>query len=77
MLGDPVVGPEFHDRGVILQMLGRRLENFKRNTRRNIALIGQRKSGKTSIMFQFMSSMQDDVLPVYVYLSIECLCMFI
>lgn len=71
MLGDPVVGPEFHDRDVILQMLDRRMGNFKRNTRRNIALIGQRKSGKTSIMFQFMSSMQDDVLPVYVYLSIE------
>jgi len=71
MLGDPVIGTEFYDRDAILQMLGRRLENFKCNTRRNIALIGQRKSGKTSIMFQFMLSMQDDVLPVYVYLSIE------
>lgn len=70
MLGDPVIGTEFVDREIQLELLIRRLDNFKKGERRNIAIIGLRKIGKSSLLQQFISQISGDtsILPVLVYL---------
>jgi len=72
MLGDPVVGKEFFDREEILRLLQRRLKDLRGGKRRNIAILGLRKTGKTSILLEFIRLMKPtDVLPIYLYLRVE------
>jgi len=72
MYGDPVYGEDFFDRQEILLLLNRRLASFKDGEKRNLTLIGLRKMGKTSILFEFKRSITDaHVLPVYMYIKPE------
>ena len=54
MLNEPVVGDEFFDRTDLMKNLGLRSEQMLSGNRRNIGLIGLRKVGKTSIIWEFM-----------------------
>jgi len=72
MYGDPVYGEDFFDREEILSLLERRLISFKQGDKRNIALVGLRKMGKTSILLEFKRRLTDtDVIPIFVYLKPE------
>ena len=54
-LGDPVSGDFFFNRGKELDLLKRRLDTFiNEGQRRNIALIGLRKIGKSSLIDEFI-----------------------
>jgi AAA+ ATPase superfamily predicted ATPase len=54
VLGDPVSGRDFFDRNREMGILFSTLEEFKNKGKRNIALIGIRKIGKTSIIKEFI-----------------------
>lgn len=54
VLGDPVSGKDFFDRNREMGILFSTLEDFKNKEKRNIALIGIRKIGKTSIIKEFI-----------------------
>jgi len=54
MLNEPVVGDEFFDRIDLMKTLDLRSDQMLKGTRRNIGLIGLRKVGKTSIIWEFM-----------------------
>lgn len=72
MYGDPVYGKDFFDREEILSLLERRVVSFKQGNKRNLSLVGLRKMGKTSILFEFKRRLTDaDVLPIFVYLKPE------
>ncbi len=53
-LGDPVSGENFINRQYELDLLNRRLASFVNGSRRNIAIIGLRKIGKSSIIQEFI-----------------------
>jgi len=72
MYGDPVYGEDFFDRDEILSLLQRRMASFRQGDKRNLALIGLRKTGKTSILLEFKRRLTDaDVLPIFVYIKPE------
>jgi len=72
MYGDPVYGEDFFDRDEILALLKRRMDSFRNGEKRNLALIGLRKTGKTSILLEYKRRIMDpDVLPVFVYIKPE------
>ncbi len=54
VLGDPVTGKEFFDRNKQTAILFSTLEDYKKGKKRNIAIIGLRKIGKTSLMKEFI-----------------------
>lgn len=54
VLGDPVSGKEFFDRNKELGVLFSVLEEFERQQKRNLAIIGIRKIGKTSLIKEFI-----------------------
>jgi len=54
MLNEPVVGDDFFDRVDLMKNLSHRSEQMLNGKRRNIGLIGLRKVGKTSIIWEFM-----------------------
>lgn len=70
MLGDPVAGEEFFDRNEELNTLKRRLELLKEGKRRNLAIIGLRKTGKSSLLLEFMNQERKRAHFVYVYLPL-------
>ncbi len=72
MYGDPVYGEDFFDRDEILSLLQRRMDSFRQGDKRNLALVGLRKTGKTSILLEFKRRLTDaDVLPIFVYIKPE------
>ena len=72
MYGDPVYGEDFFDREETLSLLERRTISFKQGDKRNLAIIGLRKMGKTSILLEFKRRLTDaDILPVFVYIKPE------
>jgi len=68
MVGDPVTGDEFFDREDIMKRLDILLDKFKKGKRQNVALMGLRKIGKTSIIFELANS-RKDIPFVYIYLE--------
>jgi len=68
MLTAPTYKTEFIDREEILSLLTKRVKAFKKGYRQNIALLGQEMIGKTSIISQFISRMEEeeDVLLLYI-----------
>ena len=54
VLGDPVSGREFFDRNKQLGILFSTLEDFEKRQKRNLAIIGLRKIGKTSLIKEFI-----------------------
>lgn len=79
MLGDPVTGMDFFDREDILSLLRRRAEDMLKGNKRNIAMIGIRKTGKTSILLQFKQYIEANprVLAVYIYIRPESIRSFL
>jgi AAA+ ATPase superfamily predicted ATPase len=73
MLGNPVRGEAFYDRDRLLELLTRELQSFLRQgTWSHLALIGPRKAGKTSLLFELQRRVQgDDVFVLYLYLKPE------
>lgn len=69
-LGDPVSGEYFINREQELNLLQRRLDSFLNNEqKRNVAIIGHRKIGKTSLTSEFIKkNKQKDCLFVPIYI---------
>ncbi|MCM8778769.1 MAG: hypothetical protein NC898_01820 [Candidatus Omnitrophica bacterium] len=74
MFTDPVTGDNFYDRGEQLSLLLKRAYGLEAGYRQNIALLGQETIGKTSLLLQFLSQMQEKklkVLPIYLEVTHE------
>lgn len=73
MLGNPVQGEAFYDRDRLLELLTRELQGFLlQGTRSHLALIGPRKAGKTSLLFELQRRFKaDDLFVLYLYLKPE------
>ena len=66
MINEPVVGNTFFGRENILGILEKRVNALKGGYRQNVALTGQMLSGKSSILSQFLYSLEDtSLIPVY------------
>ncbi len=57
VLGDPVSGKDFFDRNLEKGILYSSLEDFEKGQKRNVAIIGLRKIGKTSLIKQFITTL--------------------
>lgn len=73
MLTVPVSRSEFIGRDEVLNLLNKRVKAFKKGYRQNIVLLGPEMIGKTSILSQFISYLEEeqDILPVYISLMEE------
>jgi|GEM_PF-1263966 len=67
LVGDPVKGEDFFNRKEELELLKRRIDSYKKGKKRNVALIGLRKIGKTSIIFE-LKRIYQNIIIVYIYL---------
>ncbi|MBN2097499.1 MAG: ATP-binding protein, partial [Candidatus Omnitrophica bacterium] len=78
MFSDPVVGEKFFGRGETLDLLTRRAQGLKEGFRQNIAVIGPRLIGKSSLLLQFLSNFSHpQVVPIYIDLRLNSLSHFI
>jgi len=78
MFSDPVVGDDFFGRQEVLDLLAKRAGALKAGYRQNVAIIGHRQIGKTSILRQFLHEHRDpDVLPIYVEIKLPALDYFV
>ena len=71
VLGDPVSGKDFFGRKKEMETLSSILEESKNEEKRNVALIGIRKIGKTSIIKEFirrLNNSEPDILCLEIYL---------
>jgi AAA+ ATPase superfamily predicted ATPase len=67
MFNDSVGGREFFGRVDELSLLEKRVAALKEGYRQNIAITGQRLSGKTCLLYHFLDGLKDpSVLPIYV-----------
>ena len=73
MLGNPVRGEAFYDRDRLLDLLTREIQSFlQQGPRSHLALIGPRKAGKTSLLFELQQRFEgQDLFMLYVYLKPE------
>ncbi|MBS3114242.1 hypothetical protein J4448_04010, partial [Candidatus Woesearchaeota archaeon] len=55
-------------RGYYLDLLDKNTNSFKKGAAKNIALLGSRKSGKTSIVKEHIKAVKD-IIPVYIDLE--------
>lgn len=64
---DPVYGKDFFGRTAVIELIEKRLGAFQKGYRQNIALIGHRQLGKTSVLHHLLHQFQTwDLLPIYV-----------
>jgi len=68
MLDEPATGKEFFDREELMDGLMKKFNQANKGKKRNIALIGLRKVGKTSILWEFMNRSK---YPLQIYLYIK------
>jgi len=67
MFSDPVVGNKFFGRDQALGLLSKRLDALKDGYRQNIAILGPRLIGKSSLILQAFSSFKHSkAIPIYV-----------
>ena len=72
MLIDPVVGERFFGRKNILALLEKRVCALKGGYRQNIAITGQRLTGKSSVLNHFLFTFKDnEILPIYIEVLAE------
>lgn len=72
MIIDPVVGEEFYGRAKILELLNKRASSIKEGYRQNIAILGEQFLGKTSLLHQFILSLNENaIIPVYIEVRLE------
>ncbi len=70
MFSDPVVGSLFFGREAILETLKKRVDAHRDGYRQNLALIGEERLGKTSILQHYLHASHDArILSVYIDLS--------
>jgi AAA+ ATPase superfamily predicted ATPase len=70
MFSDPVVGSLFFGREAILETLKKRVDAHRDGYRQNLALIGEERLGKTSILQHYLHASHDPrILSVYIDLS--------
>lgn len=78
MFSDPVVGDDFFGRQEIIDLLTKRAQALKSGYRQNVALIGHRELGKTSILRHFLHRLQDpQILSIYVEIKLQALDFFV
>jgi AAA+ ATPase superfamily predicted ATPase len=78
MFSDPVVGDDFFGRQEIIDLLTKRAQALKSGYRQNVALIGHRELGKTSILRNFLYRLQDpQILSIYVEIKLQALDFFV
>lgn len=70
VLGDPVSGKEFFDRNREMTVLFSALNDFRKGTKKNIAIIGIRKIGKTSLIKEFIRKLDKEKKTDVNYLDI-------
>lgn len=68
MLDEPATGKEFFDREELMDVLTEKFNQAKKGKKRNIALIGLRKVGKTSILWEFMNR---NKYPLQIYMYVK------
>jgi len=68
MLDEPATGEEFFNREELMNSLQGKLNEAKKGKKRNVALIGLRKVGKTSILWEFMNR---NTHPVQIYIYVK------
>ncbi len=67
MLLDPATGSNFFGRREILELLKKRVDGLRCGYRQNVAIIGPRYYGKTSVIYRFIETIPfNDVVPVYI-----------
>lgn len=67
MFTQPVRGTDFFGRAAILELLNKRVNALKAGYRQNIALTGQMRAGKSSILHHFLACLEGtELIPVYV-----------
>lgn len=74
MLIAPISKADFIDREETLELLNKRVKAFKKGYRQNVALLGPEMIGKTSILSQFISRLEEDdkeILTIYIALRDE------
>ncbi|MCM8765491.1 MAG: hypothetical protein NC920_01405 [Candidatus Omnitrophica bacterium] len=74
MFADPVTGNNFYDRKEYLNLLLKRAYGLEAGYRQNIAILGQETVGKTSLLLQFLSLLQErrlKILPLYLEITHE------
>ncbi len=69
----PVCEREFHSREQTLDLLRKRLEGFSKGNKQNVALIGQRYIGKSTLLLKFFNEMKQygRVVPVFLEMRKE------
>jgi hypothetical protein len=73
-----IVKDKFFGREDFLEILNRRVKGLKESYRQNIALIGDELVGKTSILFKFLRTFQDnEIIPVYLEVRPESAVSFV
>jgi AAA+ ATPase superfamily predicted ATPase len=78
MFSDPVFGESFFGRQEIIDLLFKRANAFKSGYRQNVAVIGHRELGKTSLLRHFLHTYRDPaVLTVYVEIKFQALDYFV
>ena len=78
MFSDPVVGENFFGRQEIIDLLIKRTNALKSGYRQNVAIIGHRQLGKSSILRQYLHLTQDpEVLAIYVEIKLQALDFFV
>lgn len=74
MFSDPVVGSLFFGREEVLETLKKRIDAHRDGYRQNLALIGEERLGKTSILQQYLHSAHDRrVIALYIDLTHQSL----
>ncbi len=78
MFSDPVVGKNFFGRQAVLDLITKRIAALKSGYRQNVAIIGHRQVGKTSLLRQVLHLHQDpDILTIYVEIKLQALDFFV
>lgn len=74
MFNDPVIGENFFGRRDIIELLLKRSKALKAGYRQNVAIIGHRELGKTSLLRHFLHVLNDpEILTVYVEIKPQAL----
>ncbi|MBN3038828.1 MAG: ATP-binding protein [Candidatus Omnitrophica bacterium] len=66
MFSDPVVGDKFFGREETLKLLTKRANGLKDGYRQNIAILGPKLIGKSSVILEFLTHFTDsNIIPIY------------
>lgn len=78
MFSDPVVGEHFFGRQEIIDLLVKRTRALKAGYRQNVAIIGHRQLGKSSILRHYLHLHRDpEILTIYVEIKLQALDFFV